>query len=149
MATHSSIPAWRIPIHRGAWQGSLWGCKESDTTEWLSTHGASQAVLEVKSPHANAGEVRVVGLIPGRGHGILLQYSCLENPMDRGAWWAIVHGVTKRWTRLTWLGNTCCRASWELNIKWKSWREPQSLLKNIWRIQGILNSRLRNSGLSP
>ena len=34
------------------------------------------------------------------GHGSLLQYSCLENSMDRGAWWAIVHGVTKSWTRL-------------------------------------------------
>ena len=35
---------------------------------------------------------------PGGGHGNPLQYSCLENPMDRGAWWATVHGVSKRWT---------------------------------------------------
>ena len=34
---------------------------------------------------------------PGRGHGNPLQYSCLENPMDRGARWAVVHGVTKEW----------------------------------------------------
>ena len=34
---------------------------------------------------------------PGGGHGNPLQYSCLENPMDRGAWWATVHGVSKRW----------------------------------------------------
>ena len=39
-----------------------------------------------------------LGRSPGGGHGNLLQYSCLENPMDRGIWWAIVHGVTKSWT---------------------------------------------------
>ena len=55
----------------------------------------------VKNPAANTGDVRDVGLIPelGRcpreGNGNLLQYSCLENPMDRGAWQATVHGVTK------------------------------------------------------
>ena len=38
--------------------------------------------------------------LPRGGHGSPLQYSCLENPMDRGAWWAMVHGVTKSWTRL-------------------------------------------------
>ena len=37
----------------------------------------------------------------GEGNGNLLQYSCLENPMDRGAWWATVHGVTKSWTQLS------------------------------------------------
>ena len=40
---------------------------------------------------------------PGGGHGYPLQHSCLENPMDRGAWRATVHGVTKSWTRLKWL----------------------------------------------
>ena len=38
---------------------------------------------------------------PGEGHGNPLQYSCLENSMDRGAWWATVHGVTKSWTHLS------------------------------------------------
>ena len=37
----------------------------------------------------------------GEGNGTPLQYSCLENPMDGGAWWAAVHGVTKSWTRLS------------------------------------------------
>ena len=41
-----------------------------------------------------------VGRSPGGGHGNPLQYSCLENPMDRGAWWATVHGVAKIRTRL-------------------------------------------------
>ena len=55
----------------------------------------------VKNPHVNAGGVRDTGLIPrsgrspGEEHGNPLQYSCLENPMDRGAWWATDYGVVK------------------------------------------------------
>ena len=58
----------------------------------------------VKNWPANAGDV---GSIPesgrslGEGDGSPLQYSCLGNPMDRGTWWAIVHRVTKSWTRLS------------------------------------------------
>ena len=58
----------------------------------------------VKNPPANTGDVGDVGSIPGSGrssgggHGNSLQYSCLGNSMDRGAWWARVHGVTKSWT---------------------------------------------------
>ena len=60
----------------------------------------------VKNPPANAGDIRDVGSIPGsgrspgEGHGNPLQYSCLGNPMDRGASRATVHGVTKSQTRL-------------------------------------------------
>ena len=67
---------------------------------------ASQVALVVKSQAANAGDTRDSGSIPGSGispggvHGNPLQYSCLENPMDRGAWWATVHRVTKSRTRL-------------------------------------------------
>ena len=56
--------------------------------------GASQVVLLVKSPTANARDIRDAGSTPGLGrfprggHGNPLQYSCLENPMERGAWWA-------------------------------------------------------------
>ena len=62
---------------------------------------ASQVVLVVKNPPANAGDRRGTGLIPGSGRsygegtGNPLQYSCLENPMDRGTWQATVHEVTK------------------------------------------------------
>ena len=55
----------------------------------------------VKNPPASAGEAGSIpgsGRSPGEGNGNLLQFSCLENPMDRGAWWAIVHGVTKSLT---------------------------------------------------
>ena len=55
---------------------------------------------------ANAGDIRDAiltpgsGRSPGGGHGNLLQYSCLENPMDRGAWWPTIHRVTKSQTQL-------------------------------------------------
>ena len=61
--------------------------------------------LVVKNLPANAGDTRDVGLIPGLrrspggGHGNPLQFSCLENPMDRGAWWATVHRVANSWTQ--------------------------------------------------
>ena len=59
----------------------------------------------IKNPPANAGNERDAGSIPGSGrsggeHGIPLQYSCLENPMDKGAWRPVVHRVTKSQTRL-------------------------------------------------
>ena len=44
----------------------------------------------------------------GEGNGNLLQYSCLENAMDRGAWWAAVHRVAQSWTRLKWLSMHAC-----------------------------------------
>ena len=60
----------------------------------------------VKNLPANAGDIRDAGLItgsgrsPGGGHGNPLQYSCLENPMDRGAWWAAVRMVPQNQTQL-------------------------------------------------
>ena len=66
---------------------------------------------------AKAGDIREVGSVPGlgkcpgRGHGNPLQYSCLENPMDRGAWWATVHSVAESdMTEVT----ACMRPSWLL-----------------------------------
>ena len=67
---------------------------------------ASQVALEVKNPPSNAGDIRDVGLIPGLGrspgggHGNPLQCSCLENPLDRGAWRAAIHRAAKSRTRL-------------------------------------------------
>ena len=62
---------------------------------------ASQVVLVVKKPLANAGDTADLGSFPGSGrssgggNGYLLQYSCLENPMNSRTWWATVHGVVK------------------------------------------------------
>ena len=56
--------------------------------------------LTVEEP-ACQGKMPKLGRSPGEGNGNPLQYSCLGNPMDRGAWWATVHGVTKSWIRLS------------------------------------------------
>ena len=47
------------------------------------------------------------GRSPGEGNGSPLQYSCLENPVNRGAWWATVHRISKSWTRLNNSAHTC------------------------------------------
>ena len=76
--------------------------------------GVSQVTLVVKNPPPNTGNASDVGSIPGsrrssgKGNGNPLQYSCRENPMDRGAWWATVHGVTKN---QTWLSDWACMPS--------------------------------------
>ena len=68
--------------------------------------GASKVALVVQNPPSNAGDAKDSGLIsglgrsPGGGNGNSLQYSCLENPMDRGAWWATVHWAAKSLTQL-------------------------------------------------
>ena len=70
---------------------------------------ASQVALVIKNPPANAGDLRDVSSIPGsgrspgEGNGNPLQDSCLENPMDRGAWQATVHRVAKSRVQLKWV----------------------------------------------
>ena len=65
--------------------------------------GASQVELVLKNLPGNAGDIKDVGSIPGsgrspgEGHGKPPQYSCLENPMDREAWWSTVHKVAESW----------------------------------------------------
>ena len=90
--------------------------KEESSPSWAnaipSSHnskGASQLVLVVKNSPASAGEIRDAvsipgsGRFPGRGHSNPLWYSCLENPMDKGAWEATVHRVAKSQIWLKWL----------------------------------------------
>ena len=78
----------------------------------------------VKNPPANAGDARHAGSIPGSGkslgvgNGNPLQYTCMENSMDRGAWWAAVHGITKSWTRLKRLSSSSS-SSRALGVKTK------------------------------
>ena len=82
---------------------SLSGCKELDMTQQLNNKyfpGGSDG----KASAFNAGDLGSVpgwGRSPGEGNGNPLQYSCLENPTDGGAWQATVHGVAKSWTQLT------------------------------------------------
>ena len=81
MATHTSTLAWKIPwMEEPGRLHSPWGCEESDTTERLHFHFSLSCIRE--------------------GNGNTLEYSSLENPRDRGAWWATVYGVAQSWTRL-------------------------------------------------
>ena len=112
-ATHSSVLAWRIP-GMGEPGGLLSTGSHRVRHDWSDLAAvaalwpvASLGGTVVKNPPANAGNTRDSGLIPGlgrspgEGNGNPLQYSCLENPMDRGAWEATVYGVTKSQTRLS------------------------------------------------
>ena len=89
------------------------GHKESEKTEQLThTHTHTYRVLilgfpggsDGKESACNAGDLYSIpgsGRSPVGGHDNSLQYSCLENPMDRGTWRAIVHGVANSWTQLS------------------------------------------------
>ena len=99
------VRVWQAEESRYSCPGSGWGVFLSRRKGGCGT--VSEMRVEGKrdwqweNPPANAGDVRDVGSIlgwgrsPGRGHGNPLQYSFLENPMDRGAWQAIVHRVKK------------------------------------------------------
>ena len=101
MATYSSVLVWRIPGmgHPGG----------------LPSIGSQRVRHDWSdSATASAGDADLIpglGRSPGRGHGNPLLYSCLENPMDRGAWWAVVHGSQR--VGHDWLyKHTCRRPSW-------------------------------------
>ena len=104
MATHSSTLAWKIPwMEEPGRLHTVHGITKSQTRLSNQNIRASQVVLMVKNLPANAGDMSLTsgsGRSPGGGHGNLLQYSYLENSMDRGAWWAKVHTVTKGHIRL-------------------------------------------------
>ena len=77
--------------------------------------------LEKVSFHSNPKErqcQRMLKLSPGKGKGNLLQYSCLENPVDRGAWLATVHRVTKSWTSLEPLSRARASSCQEVGTTW-------------------------------
>ena len=79
-------------------------CKEIKLVDPKGNQGSSQVVLVINTLLANARDIRDSDSIPGSGrspgggNGNPLQYSSLENPMERGAWWATVHGFAKNWT---------------------------------------------------
>ena len=79
---------------------------------WMSNKLRNQYALTVKLEWAFGSKMRalvIAGIYAnasGEGNGTPLQYSCLENPMDGGAWWATVHGVAKSWTQLKQLSSS-------------------------------------------
>ena len=86
---------------------------------------------EVKESACNAGDLGSIpgsGRSPGEGNANPLQYSCLENPMDRGAWWATVHGVAESGTRLSHFThktpgkNRVCKIVYVCGFSWKGYQ---------------------------
>ena len=102
------------------------GTQESSPTPRFESINISvfslQVALVVKNTPANAGDIRDVGSIPGLGssprggHGSLLKYSCLENPMNRGAWWATVHSIAQSRTQLKQLSMQPCKFLYGPNL---------------------------------
>ena len=86
MAPHSSTLAWKIP--------------------WMEEPGGLQSLGSLRVGYDWATSFHFSLSCIGEGNGNPLQYSCLENPRDEGAWWAAIYGVTQRWTRLKRLGSS-------------------------------------------
>ena len=113
---------------------------------WESPWGASQVVLVVKNLPANEGDLRDASLIPGLGrspgggHDNPLQYSCLENPTDRGAWQAAVLRVTQSWTRLKQLNK-------HAHLQKSLWNAP--VPTTIWWPMHKNPEKLKNGPLGP
>ena len=77
-------------------------------TGWISLQSKRLSGSMVENISARAGGMGSIsgwGRFPGEEHGNPLQYSCLENPVDRGAWWATVHGVAKELVTRSWLSD--------------------------------------------
>ena len=99
---HGTYSPSELPEEASLTKPQFWtsGLQNWKTTNFWGFPGSSV----VKNKSANAGDTEDSGSIPGSGsppgvgNGNPLQYCCLENPMDRGAWWAIVHGVTESQT---------------------------------------------------
>ena len=106
MATHSSILAWRIPWTEELSRMSTGLHRDTTEATLLVMVLGFPGVSVVRNPPANAGDagdlasIPVSGRPPGEGNGNPLRYSCLRNPMDRGAWWGTTHGVAKNQTQL-------------------------------------------------
>ena len=78
-----------------------------DNYRYLWASQVAQQVKKLPVMQESTGEVVSVpewGRSPGEGHGNPILYSCMKNPMDRGAWWATVHSIAKSWTQLKRLG---------------------------------------------
>ena len=110
-----------------------------------SSLNCKTVALVVKNPPANAGDLRDSGSIPGSGrfpgggNGTPLQYSCRENPMDSGTWWAIVCGGPDS---RTWLGN------WTQTAKsWKMGSDPASALHPQYPTWSVMFDRNTMSGV--
>ena len=118
----ASCPILSVLMERLAWWKMEASCWQPSKWTWKDYILQFQSSLQMMAPQPVAslqsrtwaekhqvkplpvGSIPGSGRSPGGGYGFPLQHSCLENPMDRGAWRAAVHGVAKSWTRPIWLG---------------------------------------------
>ena len=106
-ATHSSILAWRISWTEEPGRLEPIGSQRvgHDRSDWARAHSITLVLfccLQTADKVSSPGLIPRLGRFPRAGNGNPLQYSCLENPYDRGAWQATIHGGTKNRTRLKW-----------------------------------------------
>ena len=113
MATHSSTLAWKIP--------------------WMEEPGRLQSMGLLRVGHDWASSLSLFTFMRWRRHGNPLQCSGLENPRDRGAWWAAVYGVTQSRTRLKWLSSSSLKClSFKIFMKAKKFAsKAYKILKNF------------------
>ena len=97
MAPHSSTVAWKIP--------------------WMDEPGRLQSMGSRRVGHNWVTSLSLFAFMHGEGNDNPLQCSCLENPRDRGAWWAAIYGVAQSRTRLKWLSSSSSMKSSNLNGK--------------------------------
>ena len=116
------------PMDGGAWWAAKsrtwgpWGCEELDTTERLHFHFSLSSI--------------------GGGNGNPLQCSCLENPRDRGAWWAAVCGVAQSRTRLKQLSSSSSSQSMAPHSSTLAWKIPWT--EEPGRLQSVGSLRVRH-----
>ena len=112
MASHSSTLAWKIP--------------------WTEEPGGLQSMGSLRVGHDWSDSLSLFTLCTGEGNGNPLQYSCLENPRDGGAWWAAFYGVAQSRTRLKRLSSSSSSSSSELRSH-NAWQATHHFfLKKIW-----------------
>ena len=109
MATHSSTLALKIPWTEEPGGLQSTGPQKVGHNKQLSTHSV---VENLPASAGDTGSIPGSGRSPGGGNGNPLQYSCLENQTDRGAWRATVHGVVKSWRRRQRVNNSDMLQPW-------------------------------------
>ena len=143
-----SIPCWGHSYLHCRGVSFAHDCRFGDFLMYI--FWASVVALEVKNLPVNAGDIRDIGLIPGSGrssgrrNGNPLQYSCLENPMDRGSWWAKVYRVSKSRTRMKQL-STHMMCTFQDSPVAKDCSEPTCKVSLNWNSEVIFDGPRKKS----
>ena len=143
-----SIPCWGHSYLHCRGVSFAHDCRFGDFLMYI--FWASVVALEVKNLPVNAGDIRDIGLIPrsgrssGRRNGNPLQYSCLENPMDRGSWWAKVYRVSKSRTRMKQL-STHMMCTFQDSPVAKDCSEPTCKVSLNWNSEVIFDGPRKKS----